>query len=86
MTSTTHGREAAFVQETWMLRYDPEAPPSRPLDVVLDGKPAGTATILDAYANTAVRRAWATKEIQADAPPPEPSPSPLRMRNFKRNE
>ncbi len=78
--------DALLVGHKVTLRYDPEAPPSRPLDVVLDGKPAGTATILDAYANTAVRRAWATKEIEADAPPPEPSPSPLKMRNFKRNE
>ena len=42
--------------QTVTLRYDPAAPPSRPLLVVHDGKPAGTATLLDLYANTRVRR------------------------------
>ena len=78
--------DALLVGHKVTLRYDPEAPPGRPLDVVHDGKPAGKATRLDAYANTAVRRTWATKEIQADQPPPEPPPSPLRMRNFKKED
>ena len=42
--------------QTVTLRYDPAAPPSRPLLVFHDGKPAGTATLLDLYANTRVRR------------------------------
>ena len=45
-----------LVGQRVVLRYDPDAPPSRPLDVVHDGKPAGKATRLDAYANTAVKR------------------------------
>ncbi len=45
-----------LVGQRVVLRYDPGAPPSRPLDVVHDGKPAGKATRLDAYANTAVKR------------------------------
>ena len=75
--------DALLVGHKVTLRYDPEAPPGRPLDVVHDGKPAGKATRLDAYANTAVRRTWSTKEIQADQPPPEPPPSPLTLRNLK---
>ena len=75
--------DTALVGENVILRYDPAAPPSRPLDVVHDGKPAGKATSLDAYANTAVRRTYPAKEIEADEPAPEPRPSPLNLRNLK---
>ena len=78
--------DAVLVGEKVTLRYDPEAPPSRPLDVVHDGKPAGKATGLDAYANTAVRRTYPAREIEADEPAPEPPPSPLKMRNFKKKD
>ena len=49
--------DALLVGHTVVLRHDPAAPPNRPLQVVHDGHPAGQATVLDAYANTAVRRA-----------------------------
>ena len=78
--------DALLVGEKVTLRYDPEAPPSRPLDVVHDGKPAGKATRLDAYANTAVRRTYPAKEIEAEDPAPQPPPSPLAMRKFKEND
>ena len=74
--------DALLIGEKVTLRYDPEAPPSRPLDVVHDGKPAGKARRLDAYANTAVRRTYPAKEIEAAEPPPEPPPSPLSLRNL----
>ena len=35
------------------------------------------------YANTAVRRTYPAKEIEAAEPPPEPRPSPLSLRNLK---
>jgi len=75
--------DTVLVGEKITLRYDPAAPPSRPLDVVHDGKPAGKATALDAYANTAVRRTYPAKEIEADEPAPEPRPSPLNLRKLK---
>ncbi|WP_419906556.1 helix-turn-helix domain-containing protein [Hoeflea sp.] len=75
--------DAVLVGQNVILRYDPAAPPSRPLEVVHDGKPAGKATRLDAYANTAVRRNRPAREIEADEPAPEPPPSPLVMRNLK---
>ena len=75
--------DAVLVGEKVTLRYDPDAPPSRPLDVVHDAKPAGKATRLDAYANTAVRRTYPAREIEADDPPPEPPRSPLNLRNLK---
>ena len=78
--------DAILVGERVVLRYDPEAPPGRPLDVVCDGKPAGQATRLDAYANTAVKRGHYSKKIEPDDPAPEPPPSPLKMRKFKEDD
>ena len=75
--------DALLVGQNVILRYDPAAPPTRAIDVVHDGKPAGKATPLDAYANTAVRRTYPAKEIEADDPAPEPPPSPLAMRKLK---
>ena len=52
-TLSLHARlyevDAVLVGETVTLRYDPDAPPSRPIEVVHDGQPAGLATRLDAY-------------------------------------
>ena len=75
-----------LVGQRVVLRYDPDAPPTRPLDVVHDGKPAGKATRLDAYANTAVKRVHHTKQIEPGDPAPEPPPSPLAMRKFKEED
>ena len=86
-TLSLHGRlyevDALLVGHTVTLRYDPHAPPSRPLAVVHDGRPAGLATVLDAYANTTVKRHRPSWQLQCDNPPPEPSPSPLTMRKLK---
>ena len=68
------------------MRYDPDAPPTRPLDVVHDGKHAGKATRLDAYANTAVKRGHHSRQVEADDPAPEPPPSPLAMRKLKEDD
>ena len=78
--------DALLVGQTVVLRYDPAAPPNRPLQVVHDGKPAGQATVLDAYANTAVRRARPSWQIETDDPAPEPPPSPITMRKLKDND
>ena len=47
-TVSLHGRlyevDPILVGENVILRYDPDAPPNRPLDVVHDAKPAGLAT------------------------------------------
>ena len=78
-----HEVDAALVGQTVTLRHDPSAPPGRPIDVVHDGRPAGQATRLDAYANTAVRRDHATKQAVPGDPAPEPPPSPIRMSGLK---
>ena len=86
-TVSLHGRlyevDAVLVGQTVILRYDPHAPPSRPIEVVHDGKGAGQATRLDAYANTTVKRDRPSWQLQCDTPPSQPSPSPVTMRNLK---
>ena len=68
-TVSLHGRvyeaDAVLVGQTVTLRYDPDAPPSRPIEVVAhDGKPAGLAIRLDAYANTAVKRDRPSRQLR----------------------
>ena len=75
--------DAHLVGQLVTLRYDPDAPPQRPIAVVLDAKPAGTATRLDAYANTRVKRHRPSGQLQCDDPAREPDPSPLTMRKLK---
>jgi len=86
-TLSLHGRlyevDAVLIGQTVTLRYDPQAPATRPLTVVHEGRPAGQATVLDAYANTAVKRHRPSWQLQCDTPPPEPPPSPLTLRTLK---
>ena len=86
-TVSLHGRlyevDALLVGQTVTLRYDPDAPPERPLKVRHDGHPAGIATRLDAYANTAVKRQRYSDRIRPEDPTDEPSPSPLTMHRLK---
>ena len=85
-TVSLHGRlyevDPLLVDSTVVLRYNPEASPGRPLQMVVDGKPAGEATVIDAYANTVVRRARPSRHIETDDPAPEPPPSPIAMRDL----
>ena len=71
--------DAVLVGETVILRYDPAAPAGRPLAVWHDGQRAGQATILDAYANTTVRRDRTSSHLSTDTPTPEPAPSRLAL-------
>ena len=74
--------DAHLLGQLVTLRYDPDAPPQRPIEVVCDANRAGTATRLDAYANTRVKR-HRTSQLHCDTPAPEPDPSPLSLRNLK---
>ena len=86
-TVSLHGRlyeaDAHLVGQLVTLRYDPNAPPSRPLEVVCDAKTAGFATRLDAYANTRVKRHRPSSQLHCDTPAAEPDPSPLSLRHLK---
>ena len=48
--------DAALCGQRVVLRFDPLAPPQRPMQVVHEGKPAGVATPLDLHANARVKR------------------------------
>jgi transposase InsO family protein len=78
--------DAVLVGETVTLRYDPAAPPTRPLAVVHQGQAAGQATPLDTYANTAVRRDRTSWRLVTDTRTPEPPPSRLTLRGFAKKE
>ena len=75
--------DAVPVGQTVTVRYDPGAPPGRPLQLLHEGRPAGRATPLDAYANAAVKRARPSRQIEPTARAPEPAPSPLALRRLK---
>ena len=77
--------DAHLVGQLVTLRYDPDAPPQRPIAVVHEGKSAGTATRLDAYANTRVKRHRPSGQLRCSTPAREPDPSPLAMRHLKEN-
>ena len=89
-TVSLHGRvyevDPLLVGRTVTLRYDPAAPPSRPLQVLHAGAAAGQATILNAYANAFVKRARPSRHLEPDAPAPQPPPSPLALRHLHRNQ
>ncbi|MCY4373364.1 MAG: Mu transposase C-terminal domain-containing protein, partial [Spirochaetaceae bacterium] len=75
-----------LVGQTVTVRYDPAAPPTRPLQVLHNGADAGVATILDAYANASVKRARPSRQIEPDTPADQPPPSPLALRDLHRRQ
>ena len=83
-TLSLHGRlyeaDAILIGCTVTVRYDPAAPPSRALQLVHEGRPAGLATPLDAYANTAVKRG------RIERGDPEPPRSRLSIRQLKEEQ
>lgn len=89
-TVSLHGRvyevDAMLTGQTVVLRYDPAAPAGRPLQVLHHGQPAGQATILDAYANTTVRRDRPSSQLRTDTAAPEPAPSRLALNTLSREE
>ena len=76
--ATLYEVDAALVGEKVVLLHDPAVSPSRPIPVLHDGREAGEATILDAYANTRVKRNRTAGQSGNPAPGPEPSPLPMR--------
>jgi transposase InsO family protein len=78
--------DAALVGETVTLRFDPHAPPGRPIQVSHAGQPMPPATPLDAYANCFVKRQRPSHTLEPDTPPPEPPKSRLALRDLQRRD
>lgn len=74
--------DAALVNHTVTLRFDPAAPPARGVEVWFDEKFVARATPLDAYANCFVRRNRPTLNIDADTPPLAPRNTGLALREL----
>jgi transposase InsO family protein len=74
--------DAALVGEKVTLRYDPSAPPGRPVQVWHDHRRIHDAKPLDAYANAFVKRHRPSWNLQPDTPPPAPAPG-LAMRKLR---
>jgi len=73
--------DAALVDETVTLRFDPSSP-GRPIKVVHKGQIVQTAKVVDAYANCFVRRDRPSAELastpDAEAPAPKPTAASSR--------
>ena len=75
--------DAALVGEKVCLRYDPSAPPGRPVQVWHQSRRIHDAKPLDAYANCFVKRHRPSSTLQPDAPPPPPAAT-LALRKLRR--
>jgi putative transposase len=74
--------DAALIGEKVTLRFDPGAPPERPIQVCHAGKRIELARPVQTYANCFVKRDRPSWTLQADGPPPQPPPSALRLREL----
>jgi putative transposase len=72
--------DSTLIGEHVHLRYDPMLPPRRrPVRVLLGNEPHGEARIVDAYANSRVRRAYNSHHLVVEQPaePGPPATTPL---------
>jgi len=77
--------DAALVGETVILRFDPAAPPQRPLQVAHQGQVCGLARVVEPYANCFVKRERPSRTLAVEGPAPEPPASALRLRELPRD-
>jgi hypothetical protein len=78
--------DAVLVGETVTLRYDPHAPPARPIQVWHAEQLSHCATPLDAYANCFVKRNRPARTLDSDTPAPEPPRSRLALRDLQHRD
>jgi putative transposase len=79
LNGTLYEVDAALVGERITLRYDPAAPPSRPIQVWHDSRQIQLAKPVDLYANCFVKRHRPSSTIDSDTPAAEPAPSTLKL-------
>lgn len=84
-TLSLHGAvyevDAALISENVTVRYDPAAPPGRPVEIWHDGHHVQLAKPLDAYANAYVKRHRPSSSLLPDTPPASP-PTGLALRKL----
>ena len=74
--------DAALIGEKVTLRFDPGAPPERPIQVCHAGTCIELARPVQTYANCFVKRERPSWTLSADGPAPQPPPSALRLREL----
>jgi putative transposase len=74
--------DAALVGEKVTLRFDPAAPPERPVQVCHVGKLIELASPVQTYANCFVKRDRPSWTLSTDESAPQPAPSALRLREL----
>jgi hypothetical protein len=72
-------------RELVTLRFDPSAPPQRPLQVCHQGQVTGLARVVETYANCFVKRERPSRTLAVEGPAPEPPASALRLRELARD-
>jgi len=72
--------DAALVGEKVILRFDPSAPPERPVQVCHQGKLIELARPVQTYANCFVKRHRPSWTLQVDGPAPQPATPGLKLR------
>jgi transposase InsO family protein len=82
LNGTLYEVDAALIGERVTLRYDPSAPPGRPIEVCHADNTRQLAKPVDAYANCFVKRHRPSWTLSTEAPAPEPSPSRLALRHL----
>ncbi|VFN07618.1 MAG: Mu transposase, C-terminal, partial [Candidatus Kentron sp. G] len=71
--------DAALVGETVTLRFDPGAPPKRPIQVCHKNRFVELARPVEPYANCFVKRNRPSRTLESDAPAPEPAMPALQL-------
>lgn len=74
--------DAALVGEKITLRFNPGAPPERPVQVCHQGKFIEQAKPVQTYANCFVKRDRPSWTLNTDEPAPEPLPSGMKLRDL----
>jgi len=82
LNGTLYEVDAALIGERVTLRYDPSAPPGRPIEVCHADNTRQLAKPVDAYANCFVKRHRPSWTLSTEAPAPEPSPSRIALRHL----
>jgi len=74
--------DAALVGEKVTLRFDPSAPPARPVQVCHQGKLIGQARPVQTYANSFVKRHRPSRTLDVAGPAAQAPASALRLREL----